>query len=264
VVTRKDLQSLSQTSVIAEIPRMKDKSAQIVQMNDVTPLAESFRILITNIRFILPKKEDAKVIMITSSTKGEGKTFISVNTALALANPRERVVIIGSDIRNPQLQRYNEASKSYKGLTEYLYEDVENVNDIIKPSGFNENCDFIYSGIIPPNPVELLQNGRYAELIEALKLKYKYIILDTAPLLPVTDSFLIADLADATIYVVRSEVSEKSYIEFANDVIDNHRIKNAVFVINSIETKNFGYGNTQGYGYHADKKKSWLDFLKRD
>lgn len=263
IVTRRDVQSLSSTSIIAEIPKIKDKSSQLIRLNDVTPLAEAFRILTTNLRFILPKKNSAKIIMVTSSTKGEGKTFISVNVGLALANSKDKVLIIGSDIRNPQLQRYNEESKNYKGLTEFLYGDTDNIEDIIKPSGINNNCDFIYSGVIPPNPVELLNNGKYEDLLEQLKPLYSYIILDTAPLLPVTDSFLISPLVDATVYVIRSEVSEKSYIEFANEVIESKKIKNVVFVINSIETKNFGYGNTQGYGYHADKKSSWFRFLKR-
>lgn len=257
LVSKHDLEKLSSNSILAEIPRISARESGVILTNDVTPLAESFRILVTNLKFMLPKKDNGKIIFVTSTVKGEGKTFISVNLSLALASPKNKVLVIGSDIRNPQLQRYNPAMKGSKGLTEYLYEDVLDYNTIINPSGFNPNCDFIYSGSIPPNPADLLQNGRYQMLIDSLKHKYEYIILDTAPLMLVTDSFLISDVADATIYVTRSEVTEKDFIDFANKNIDAKKIKNVGFVLNDVHKTNFGYGNKYGYGYQAEKKKWW-------
>lgn len=121
--------------------------------------------------------------------KGEGKTFTSVNISLTLATPTKKIIIIGSDIRNPQLQRYNTARKGLKGLTEYLYTEQTKLQDIIHVSTFNPHLDVIYSGMIPPNPTELLTNGRYEQLLEELKAKYDYIIVDTAPLMLVTDTF---------------------------------------------------------------------------
>lgn len=260
IVDKHDLDKLTTTSVLAEIPRLSKKENELIQHNDVSPLAESFRILVTNIKFLLPKKKSAKIIFVTSSVKGEGKTFVSVNLSLALATSQSKVLVIGSDIRNPQLQRYNSAMKTVKGLSEYLYEDIDNVNDIIRPSGFHTNCDFIYSGSIPPNPTDLLQNGRYVELLESVQNRYDFIILDTAPLMLVTDSFLIADVADSTIYVTRSETTEKSFIEFANTNISTGKIKNVGFVLNDVHKTNFGYGNQYGYGYNADEKKWWKFF----
>ena len=169
-------------------------------------------------------------------------------------------MVIGSDIRNPQLQRYNPNMKGAKGLAEFLHGDVDDVHSIIHPSGFNPYCDFIYSGSIPPNPADLLQNGRYEQLLDALRDDYHYIILDTAPLMLVTDSLLIADVADATVYVTRSEVTEKAYIEFANNQIDSQKIKNVGFVLNDVHKTNFGYGNKYGYGYQAEEKKWWQIF----
>lgn len=260
LVDKHDLEKLSTASVLAEIPRVAAKENELIQHNDVSPLAESFRILVTNIRFMLPKKEGAKVIFVTSSVKGEGKTFVSVNLSLALASAQSKVLVVGSDIRNPQLQRYNPAMKGAKGLAEYLHGDVNDAHSIIHPSGFNPYCDFIYSGSIPPNPADLLQNGRYEQLLDALRDDYHYIILDTAPLMLVTDSLLIADVADATVYVTRSEVTEKAYIQFANNQIDSQKIKNVGFVLNDVHKTNFGYGNKYGYGYQADEKKWWQIF----
>lgn len=260
LIDKHDLEKLSTASVLAEIPRVTSRENELIQHNDVSPLAESFRILVTNIRFMLPKKDGAKVIFVTSSVKGEGKTFVSVNLSLALATAQSKVLVIGSDIRNPQLQRYNPSMKGAKGLAEYLHGDVNDAHSIIHPSGFNPHCDFIYSGSIPPNPADLLQNGRYEQLLDAVKNDYQYIILDTAPLMLVTDSLLIADVADATVYVTRSEVTEKAYIEFANNQIDSLKIKNVGFVLNDVHKTNFGYGNKYGYGYQAEEKKWWQIF----
>lgn len=260
LIDKHDLEKLTSASVLAEIPRLTSKESQLIQHNDVSPLAESFRILVTNIKFMLPRKNSAKVIFVTSTVKGEGKTFVSVNLSLALASNKNKVLVVGSDIRNPQLQRYNPAMKGAKGLAEYLYGEINDAKSIVHPSGFNANCDFIYSGLIPPNPADLLQNGRYQELIESLKDDYHYIILDTAPLMLVTDSFLFAEVADATIYVTRSEITEKGFIDFANKNIDAKKINNAAFVLNDIHKTNFGYGNKYGYGYQAEEKKWWQFF----
>ena len=260
LVSKHDIDKLSTTPVLSEIPRLNRNTEETITANDISPLAESFRILVTNLNFMLPKKQEAKVIFITSTIKGEGKTFVSVNLSLALASPQRKVLVIGSDIRNPQLQRYNPAMKSVKGLTEYLYGEEDNLESIIHPSGLNANCDFLYSGSIPPNPTDLLQNGKYQFLLDSLKNRYDYIILDTAPLMLVTDSFLISEVADATVYVTRSEVTEKDFIDFANRSIESKKIKNVGFVLNDVHKTNFGYGNKYGYGYQAEEKKWWQFF----
>ncbi|MNU19440.1 Tyrosine-protein kinase ptk [compost metagenome] len=262
IVRRNDLNKLTDVPVIAEIPKLRNQDNALVSFNDVSPMAEAFRIFVTNLRFLLPATDSSNVILVTSSVKGEGKTFVSTNLSIVLASSRDKVLVIGADIRNPQLQRYNPSMKSAKGLTEFLSGEEINVNNIIHPSGYNENCDFIYSGSIPPNPTDLLQNGKLSELLSIIKSqnKYRYIVLDSAPLLLVTDSFLIVDKSDAVVYVTRSEVTEKSYIEFLNNSIETNKLKNVGIVLNGVKESNFGYGNKFGYGYHAEEKKWWQFF----
>jgi len=261
IKTKHDIERLSQTVVLAELPKIRKGESDIVGRNDLSPMAEAFRILITNMNFMIPKKEKGKVVFVTSTIKGEGKTFASVNLALTLANPNRKVIIIGSDIRNPQLQRYDKNSRIYMGLTEFLYDENVMLDKVIHQSNMNPHLDVIYSGAIPPNPTELLTNGRYQVLLETLKPLYDYIIVDTAPLMLVTDTFLFADLADTTLYVTRSNYTEEKLIDFANKNIKANKIKNVGFVLNDVSKSNLGYGNKYGYGYGA-KEKTLFDKIK--
>ena len=261
IKTKHDIEKLSETVVLAELPKIRKGESDIVGRNDLSPMAEAFRILITNMNFMIPKKEKGKVVFVTSTIKGEGKTFTSVNLALTLANPNRKVIIIGSDIRNPQLQRYDKNSRVYMGLTEFLYDENITLDKVIHQSNMNPHLDVIYSGAIPPNPTELLTNGRYQVLLETLKPLYDYIIVDTAPLMLVTDTFLFADLADTTLYVTRSNYTEEKLIDFANKNIKANKIKNVGFVLNDVSKSNLGYGNKYGYGYGA-KEKTLFDKIK--
>ncbi|GEN76175.1 GumC family protein [Chryseobacterium hagamense] len=264
IKSKNDLEKLAKgVTVIGELPSLEKGEQEIVQVNDLSPLAEAFRILITNINFMLPKGKKGNVIFVTSTVKGEGKTFTSVNLALTLATPRKKVIIIGSDIRNPQLQRYNESRRGLVGLSEFMYDNEMKAGEIIHPTSFNPHCDVIYSGAITPNPTELLSNGRYHELIESLKANYDYILLDTAPLMLVTDSFLIADVADVTVYVARSGYTEKELVSFINKQIKDKKIKNVGLVLNDVDKMHSGYGYKYGYGYSADANQPFWKKLFR-
>lgn len=262
IYTRHDLQRLSSIDIIGELPSLEKGENDVIMRNDLSPMSEAFRILITNMNFMLPKKYKGKIVFVTSSVKGEGKTFTSLNMALTLANPNVKVLIIGADIRNPQLQRYNPERKGFEGLTEYLYDNDKAVKEIICTSTFNSDLDIIYSGSIPPNPTELLMNGRLQNLLNEVKDHYDYIILDTAPLMLVADTFLFSNLSDVTIYVTRSGYTEKSLIGFANSVVKQDKIHNVGFVINDVKKEFFSYGNKYGYGYGSTVAKKWWEFYK--
>lgn len=251
IVSKKDIKLISTIPILAEIPTIKKNDEHLVRYNDFSPLAESFRILMTNMSFMMESQSVCKVVMVTSSIKGEGKTFVSMNLALTLGNTNNKVLIIGSDIRNPQLQRYSDNPLHGKGLTEYLHDTKTKAADIINKSSLNPDCDIIYSGVIPPNPTELLNNGRLEKLIDEVKADYQYIIVDTAPLLLVTDTFTITKYSDLILYVTRADFSSKSLIEFAEDSKNEGKIKNVAFVLNDIKKDNFGYGNKYGYGYNG-------------
>ena len=257
IESRHDLAKLTNVPILGELPNLSKAATGIIGVNDLSPMAEAFRIINTNLGFLLPKKDLGKTVYVTSSVKGEGKTFVSINLALITASEKNKVIIIGADIRNPQLQRYNENSKKLLGLTEFLYDSQNTINEVVHTSPFNPNLDIIYSGTIPPNPTGLLSNGRFKKLLDELKLKYNYIIVDTAPLLLVTDTLLISDMADATIYVARSEYTEDELIAFANKNIAEKRIVNAAFVLNDVNKHNLGYGNKYGYGYQATDRPWW-------
>lgn len=262
IYSREDIRERSGLSVLVDIPSLNDDDNHLVQKNDFSELAESFRVLVSNLKFVLPKKESAKIIMVTSSVKGEGKTLVSVNLALTIANKNGRSLLIGSDIRNPQIQRYDSEPVKRKGLTEYLYDESVDVEDLIHTSYTNPYCDVVYAGTIPPNPQELLSNGRYQKLIAQMASKYAYIIIDSAPLMLVSDTLSIADVADATLYVVRSGVSRNVLINFAEDLVKESKLRNVSFVVNDVSRKarGYGYGYNYGYGYgynNKETKKSW-------
>lgn len=266
IYSRDDIKERSRLGVLVDIPSLKDNENHLVQKNDFSELAEAFRVLVSNLKFVLPAKDSAKVIMVTSSVKGEGKTLVSVNLALTIANKNGRALLIGSDIRNPQIQRYDSEPVKRKGLTEFLYDDSVNVEDLVHTSTTNPSCDVIYAGAIPPNPQELLSNGRYQKLIEQMSARYAYIIIDSAPLMLVSDTLSIADTADATLYVVRSGISKNILIDFANDLVRDSKLSNVSFVINDVSRRagGYGYNYSYGYGYSQTKDKNswWKKILK--
>ena len=260
IYSRDDIKERSGLGVLVDVPSLKDKENHLVEKNDFSELAESFRVLVSNLRFVLPVKDSAKVVMVTSSVKGEGKTLVSVNLALTLANKNGRALLIGSDIRNPQIQRYDNEPVKRKGLTEFLYDESLDVAELIHTSYINPACDIIYAGAIPPNPQELLSNGRYQKLIAQMSSQYAYIIIDSAPLMLVSDTLSIADTADATLYVVRSGQSKNILIDFANDLVKDSKLNNVSFVINDVSKRAGGYGYNYSYGYgysQTNDKKSW-------
>ncbi|WP_179374530.1 GumC family protein [Winogradskyella wichelsiae] len=245
--------------IVGEIPKVKTDNLIFNDPDDRSVQAEAFRILSSNVNYILPVKvgEAAKVIYCTSTIKGEGKTYVSINLSLALSSINKRVLLIGADLRNPQIHTHINADKDKPGLSNYLHDGAFRWQDaLIKGFERHPNHDIILSGTIPPNPAHLLTNGRFSKLIEEAKLEYDYIIVDTAPTILVTDTMLISQLADATIYLARANYTEKKLLNYSKDLFESGKLKNVAYVLNSVDTnKSYGYGYNYGYNYGYGNKK---------
>lgn len=244
----------SKIPVIGEIPNLK-KTKNIIfnDPNDRSPLAESFRILSANVDYILPIKdgEKGKVIYCTSTIKGEGKTYISLNLSLALSSMNKKVLLIGADLRNPQIHAHINEDKQKSGLSNYLHDlDYDWKDALISGFHMHPNHHIMLSGSIPPNPAHLLTNGRLKKLIEEAKKEYDYVVVDTAPTILVTDTMLISSLADATVYIARANYTEKNLLKFSKELSEIGKLKNMAYVINSVGAgKSYGYGYNYGYNY---------------
>ena len=212
-----------------------------IHEGESTVSAELFRLIRTNLRFVLPKEAKNPVILVTSSINGEGKSYVSCNTALSLAILGKKVVLVGMDIRKPMLTTYF-GLKTKGHLTDYLAEPDVTVDDIIVPSGEHKNLDLIPCGTIPPNPAELLQTERVEELFAELRKRYDYIIVDTAPVALVSDTYQLDRVADMTIYVSRYKYTPSEMIDYLNNMIDQKRMHNVACVLNGVKGLRAGYG----------------------
>lgn len=257
------LSVIPEAAVIAEIPVNKTENA-MVHPNDFSVFAESFRILGSNLKFLLKAKgaEKGGVILVTSSVKGEGKTTIAMNTALTLAG-KNKVIIVGADIRNPQLHRFVEGKNV--GLTDYLVSEDENPDRFVIRSGVQENLDVLFSGQIAPNPNDLLDMKKFDDMIAHFKSRYDYIVIDSAPVMLVSDTLHLVENSDAVLYVVKSDFTEKEMIDFAAGFQKENLIRNMAFVLNSVKPENTRYGKKYGYGYYSythDDQVKWWEKLK--
>lgn len=258
--------------VLGEIPSLSNKEGKLVVKEDRSVLAESLRIIRTNLDYLIKTKRAKEgknnVVFVTSSVPGEGKTFLSTNLAMILASTNRKVLLIGADIRNPKIYTFfsgpdvDKMSKPSRnkdaGLTEYLYDNTLSTKDIINPMLVHHNTiDLIYSGRIPPNPAELLMSGRMKELIEESSEHYDYVIVDTAPLMVVTDTLLITQYANHLIYVTRAGVTETTAVGYPLKLQEEGKIKGLSFVVNDVKNSDLGYGGKYGYGYGKSQKKWW-------
>jgi capsular exopolysaccharide synthesis family protein len=249
--TKDDIIKLTKNKIIlSEIPHI-DSNNKITSSSDRSLLGESFRILRTNLTYIFPlqKEKLAQTLMVTSTIKGEGKTFTALNLSISFSIMNKKVLLIGSDMRNPQLHNYLTVKKSELGLQDYLHNPAIDWHNVIKQSQLDTGLDIILSGIIPPNPAELLSNGRLEKLINEAKKEYDYIIVDTAPTLLVTDTLIISQLVDTTLYVVRADYTPKKILEFSVNLSDKGKLRNMAYVINNVGSNYKGYGYSYGYNY---------------
>lgn len=261
VKTKKDLADvLPDLPVLAEVPTVATGDSDLMGKNDLSVYAEAYRILTANLKFMITRLGGTTpVVLFTSSVKGEGKTTVSVNSALSLASTK-KVLLIGADLRNPQLMRY--IPRAVLGLADYLADPALTAEQVINPSGLSGNLDVIDSGSIPPNPTDLLEDSRLADLLTDLRQRYDYVLIDSAPLMMVSDSFHILRHSDVLVYVVRARYTEKELLDYAGTVAKDDNVTRMALVLNDVdkEEMRYGYGGKYGYGYHDETKKPWWKF----
>ncbi|MFD0797141.1 GumC family protein [Maribacter chungangensis] len=237
---------------LIEIPLFKaEKSFAKVPVG--SSLSEAFRILSVNTDHLLGMQETdiGKVICVTSAIKREGKTLLATNLSLAYASMGKRVLLVGADLRNPQVHSYTALDKNVPGLSNYLKDQWFSFYDGIQSGFENYPSHNIYlSGKIPNSAPALLSHKRFAEFIDKAKQEYDYVILDTAPTMLVTDTLLISKYADATLFVVRSGLTDKKLLQFSKELFKNKKLKNMAYVLNGVgKTKNGNYNYGYAYGY---------------
>ncbi len=255
--------------ILGELPTFLN-GTEVEEKESLIQNLEAFRTLAHNAEFVTPFSESkqGKIFFVTSAIKGEGKTFVAFNLANAYALFNRKILIVGCDLRNPQLHKHlDESRKTNKGLTNYLYDGSLDWNDLVIKKQVDEySFDVLLAGDIPPNPTLLLSSDRFEKLINESKTVYDIIIFDTPPTLLVTDSLIISKYADTTIYVTRSGKTEKELIKYSSKLSVDKKITNMGYVVNDIHFKrsygygyNYSYNYGYGYGYGRDiESVSWL------
>jgi capsular exopolysaccharide synthesis family protein len=256
---RKELKKLIRVPFLGSIPNSKESDRIVVREGRTTPIVEMIRLIRTNLQFMLGGTK-SPVILVTSSVAGEGKSFTSINMAMSFALMKKKVVLVGLDIRNPMLGEYMHIAKD-KGITLYLSDPKQDMHDIIIPSGFHPFLSVIPAGPIPPNPAELLMSTRLDELIAKLKLEFDYIIVDSAPIGIVSDTYLLNRFVDNCIYVTRKDYTPREACSLINDIYKNKHINKVAVVLNGTD-ESLGYGYGYGYGYGSNPQKNYNGSIK--
>jgi len=253
ITSREELEKLSDVSVIGEIMKKEEDEIIVAGRNKTTPIVELFRTLRNNIQFILDEPEK-KVILVTSTIPGEGKTFISINLAVSFALSEKKILLIGMDIRNPKLAMDMGFPKG-QGLTSYLSGSESDWKKLLTTINEYPNIDVLQAGAIPPNPNELLMKPSVKQLLNEARNSYDIIIIDSAPIGVVSDTFLLSNQADVTLYVTRENFTPKNAITFVNEIYHDKKLPSMYLLINGVEASRnkgrygrYGYGYTYGYG----------------
>ncbi len=247
---QEELEEISQVPFIGHIHHNRHNTQLVVKDGKTSSIVELFRYVRNNLQFLL-NKEDDKVILVTSSVSGEGKSFISTNIASSFALLGKRVALVGMDIRSPKLATMLDLNEM-PGVTSYLSRSDVTIDQIAQPCKEVKGLDVLVGGAIPPNPSELLLGDRVKDLFNDLRERYDVIIVDSAPVAMVSDSFALDKYTNATVYVTRANYTRRNHIKFMNRIAANKQLKNMCVVLN--DTKPSG-DNTYGYGYGDNKDK---------
>lgn len=245
VSSRSDIEKVTDAPVIGEVGHAENASALVVSDDNRSYIAEQFRIIRSNLQYILPKNEKP-IILVTSSFSGEGKSFVSTNLGAVLALSGKKTVILEMDIRKPKILK-GLGMHERKGITNYLVSDI-GTEEIIHSVPGIENLYVIPCGPVPPNPAEMLLDERVNEFFYELKKKFDIILIDSAPVGLVSDAMILSSYANSTVFIVRHYYTYKKQIELINELYTNNRLPHLCIVINDIVIKS-GYGSYYGYGY---------------
>ncbi|MCA0931077.1 polysaccharide biosynthesis tyrosine autokinase [Lutimonas saemankumensis] len=253
----KDLRKMG-IPFIGDVPFSKNKGDLLITNNDTSNIAEAFRYLRTNIGFMLDRKEWGKTILFTSTQSGEGKTFAALNLASSLAISGKKTLLIAMDLRVPKIAKYMDVDE-VKGVSNFIKDNELRVRDIINKHAEIENLSLILSGDIPPNPVELLMSKRVDEIFEEVKNDYEFIIVDSAPVGMVTDTFQISRFAELTVYVIKANFLDKRMLHIPDKLNRQNKLSNMCLLLNGTDHSKGTYG--YGYGYGEKKKKRFFKNL---
>ncbi len=245
-----DIKKLTKIPFLGDIPKSKTKNS-IIKKVDYSPKAEAFRLIRTNIDFMLSNipKDEGKVIFVTSTTSQEGKSHTSINLSKSLSFSDKKVLLIETDIRVPKANKYLKINSKI-GITNYLIDKKVSLASAI--TKVDENFDVLTAGTIPPNPAELLMSDKMELLFKTVKVDYDYIVVDTAAVGLVTDTLIISKYADMVVYVVRANYLDKRQLTLAETMYEEKRLPKMSILLNGVKSKK-GYG--YGYGNNPDKKK---------
>jgi len=270
IVFRSEIEKYTTVPVVGEIMyQPAEDHPLVVSPGQRTVIAEQFRQLRTSMAYIGINSRKKK-ILVTSTISGEGKSFIAANLAMSLALTDKKVVLLELDLRKPKISQLFDVSREV-GITNYFIGNKD-ADHIIKRTEVSNNLFIIPSGAIPPNPSELILNGKLDELLQYLDTIFDYILIDTAPVGPVTDAYILSPLCDATLYVVRHKVTPKGYIKMLDNNIKIRGLKNLAIVFNGVRNRgmggiNYGYGYGYGkeytYGYDEEKKSRKKDKVSK-
>ena len=251
-----DVARLTKLPIIADIAiasnSAKGKADIVVHENQNNQMEEIFRSLRTNLQFMLHEGE--KVVLFTSSTSGEGKTFTAANLSVSFGLLGKKVILVGLDIRRPRLAEQFGINDHKHGITNLLVKDNPNREDVeaqILPSGVNKNLDLLMAGPVPPNPAELIARNSLDTIIEILKEKYDYIMIDTAPVGLVTDTLQIARVTNVSVYMCRADYTPKASFAMINSLAKEERLPNMAMVLNGVDMSKRKYSYYYGYGKYG-------------
>lgn len=252
--SKRDIEGRTSVPIVGELPRKhKGSEGTEIMISDTgrDRISESFRIVRNNLDFIAKKETDgARVIQLTSTIPGEGKSYVTINLALSYAHTGKKVLVMDLDLRKGRMSKITH-NKRVIGISEYLSGKVDDINQVINKAIIHKNLDTISTGPIPPNPANLLMSDRFEQAISLLKEHYDYIFMDTVPFSIVADASIINRVSDITIYVIRNGMIDKRYLNELEKIYKENKAKNLCILLTDVnfDSRQYGYGYAYNYRY---------------